>query len=948
MDFKVLGPVEVRHGNRVLDVGRRRERCLLGLLLLETGRVVHADRLVALLWDDDPPSTALLQLRANVSRLRRRLDPEGGASPGGAGIGGASSLGVRIATDGGGYLADVDPRTVDAHRFRAAVTQARKLPDVAAKATRLRDALALWRGPLLADAASDRLRGRIGAGLDELRLSATELMAECELALGNHEHVAPTLVELVERHPLQEHLIGLLMLAYYRDGRQADALRVYRDLQLRLADELGLDPGRDVRELRDAILRADPALDWAAGAPGTITVTRSPHRVVPAQLPPDVAGFTGRDEALKQLDELTPGIAARVTAIGGTAGVGKTALAVHWAHRVADRFPDGQLYVNLRGFDPTVRATVSPAEAVRGFLDALGRAAAAHPGRRWTRRSGSTAACSRAGGCSSCWTTRATPNRSGRCCPARAGLPRGGHQPQRAARAGGRRGRPPADPRPAARRRGAGAAGRRLGADRVARRAGGRRRASSPVRAAAAGVGDRRRPAPRPSPASPLATLAEELRRRPGRLDAFAGGDPATDVRAVFSWSYRTLRPPAARLFRLLGLHPGPDIAAPAVASLAGMEPAGVRPLLAELTRAHLLAEPAAGRFALHDLLHAYAAELADATDTEADRDAAGLRILDYYLHTAYAASLRLEPHRDPIPLSPAVPGVQPTAPADQHEATDWFVAEQPVLLAAVEQAASSGLDRHAWQLAWTLGTFLDRQCLWPQWAQTQRLALDAAHRQADPDARARMHRAYGRVLARLQRYDRAHTHLRRALDLLVELGDHGGQARTHGMIARVYDLEGRYDDALDEARRSLARYRAGGDRTGEARALGTVGWYMALTGDHEGALASCAPALALLEDAGDEYGQADVLDSLALAHHRLGDFVRAAASYQRSLALFHKLGDRYNEADVLTRLGDVHHASGDVGAARRAWRSAQTILDQLGQPGADALRTRLHSSAAP
>src|SRR5262249_40894759 len=452
-------------------------------------------------------------------------------------------------------------------------------------------------------------------------------------------------------------------------------------------------------------------------------------RGVPRQLPKAPVAFTGRVRELDRLNEaltavLDPAEPADervgvvvISAIAGTAGVGKTALAVHWAHQVADRFPDGQLYVNLRGFDQ-VGAVMGYAEAGRGFRDALGVPVAGIPvgvdaqaalyrsvlaGRRMlvvldnARDPGQVRPLLPAApGCLVLVTSR------NQLC----GL---------VAADGARLLTLDLLTRAEART----LLARRLGPDRTAAEPDAveeiiTRCARLPL--ALAVVAARAATHPR----FPLHALTADLRGVHDRLDALDGGDLATDVRAVFSWSYQALGGGAARLFRLLGLHPGPDISTPApvtpppaAASLAARPAPGARALLAELARANLVVEHAPGRHTSHDLLRVYASQLAQTIDSDGERRAATGRMLDHYLHTAYAADRMLYPARDPIMLAPLRPGVTPEQPADHQQALAWFTAEHPALLAAVEYAGATGWDTHTWQLAWTLWTFLHWQGHW-------------------------------------------------------------------------------------------------------------------------------------------------------------------------------------------------------------------------------------------
>jgi tetratricopeptide (TPR) repeat protein len=441
----------------------------------------------------------------------------------------------------------------------------------------------------------------------------------------------------------------------------------------------------------------------------------------------------------------------------------------------------------------------------------------------------------------------------------------------------------------------------------------------------------------------PLHFLAGELRDTGDRLNALSTtDDPHTDVRAVFSWSYHALTPEAARLFRLLGLHPGPDLAAPAAASLAAIPATTVRPLLAELTRASLLAEHTPGRYTFHDLLRAYATDLTHTTDPDQPRHAATHRMLDHYLHTAHTADRLLNPARDPVTLTPPQPGVTPQHPTDHEQAMAWFTAERAVLLAAVDHAAATGFDTHTWQLAWTLVTFLDRQGHWHDWAAAGSAAVAATGRLADPTAQAYAHRALASAYTRLGRFDDADTQLRHALDLYRQAGDQAGQARTHLNLTYLWERRGRPAQALDHARQALDLFRAAGHQDGQAQALNSVGWFHAHLGDHQQALTYCQQALTLNQELGNRYGQAGTWDSLGYAYHHLGRHAQAITCYQQALTLFRDFGDRYEEAGTLTRFGDTHHATGNPTAARDAWQHALTILTDLDHPDADTVRTKL------
>jgi tetratricopeptide (TPR) repeat protein len=445
----------------------------------------------------------------------------------------------------------------------------------------------------------------------------------------------------------------------------------------------------------------------------------------------------------------------------------------------------------------------------------------------------------------------------------------------------------------------------------------------------------------------PLATLAAELGVAGQPLDALEAGDPKTDVRAVFSWSITAVTRPAGRLFRLLSQHAGPDIAVAAAASLAAHSAPEVRRLLTELSRASLLAEHAPGRYSWHDLLRVYATELAARVDPADDRRAATGRLLDHYVHSAHVAERLFSPHRDPIPLPllPSAPGTRPEQPADFAAAAAWLSAERPVLLAAVRHAAGTGFDTHAWQLAWAVNTFLFRRGHWRDMVMVWQLALAAAERLGDLTAQAEAHRCLGVASTMFGRFTDADTHLRRALDLSTRLGDRAGQARAEHNLAYLCERQGRPEQSLHHARQVLALHRAAGNVRGQAVALNAVGWCCTLLGDHAQAIAHCQQALVLYQQIGNRYGQAAAWDSLGYAHHPLGDQAQAVDCYQQALALSRGLDDQFNEADALAHLGDTYDAAGDSMAARAAWTSALTIFTDLDHPNAARVRTRLQRS---
>jgi tetratricopeptide (TPR) repeat protein len=437
-----------------------------------------------------------------------------------------------------------------------------------------------------------------------------------------------------------------------------------------------------------------------------------------------------------------------------------------------------------------------------------------------------------------------------------------------------------------------------------------------------------------------LSAVAEELGSL-GSLDVLGGPDVTTDVRAVLSWSYLQLSPEGARLFRLLGLHPGPDVTAPAVASLAGTSLPQARTVLAELARTNLVAENAPNRYRCHDLLRRYASELVEADDAGV-RTAALHRMLDHYLHTAHRAAMLLNPNRHPITLAEATPGARPEPLADHDRALAWLTAERPVLVPVTRLAAAGGFGRHTWQLAWTLTTFLDRRGHWQDRVAVHERAVEAAGRLGDAEGLAYAHRGLGLAHFRLGRYPQARENLLRALEFFRERADRAGQAHTHLDLAWVCDRQAAFADALEHANRALVLHRAAGHRPGEASALNAVGWFHATLGERDTALARCEEAHGLFRRLGDRIGEAATWDSLGYVNHQLGRYESAIECYGQAVDLFREAGDRYHEAESLRKLSGAFLAAADTDHAYGHGRSALRILDELGHPDADEVRLHL------
>ncbi|WIM94995.1 BTAD domain-containing putative transcriptional regulator [Actinoplanes oblitus] len=945
--LQVLGPLLGWRDDEQVSLGPLRQQVVLAVLALSANRPTGRAELIEAVWGESTPAYAVNLVQKYVSGLRRVLEP---VRPG------HHPSQVLSWTDAG-YLLSLPHGALDLEEFDRGVARARAAVaegDLKAASRSLHAALELWRGPALNGLSSpllDAERNRLA----ERRISALEERIEIDLALGDRRDLAEEAGRLVAEHPLRERLRALLMRALYQQGRQGEALAAFRAARDHLRSELGVEPAAELQALHKRILNGDPDLlapgPWPPPAPAPVSPRpdQLPLRPAqpaprPAQLPHGLPEFVGRRAELDRLDALAAsGQSVMIAAITGTAGVGKTSLAVQWAHRISDRFPDGQLYVNLHGFEPS-GSLARPGEVLRGFLDALGVGAQQIAGTvdELAARYRSLLAGRRLllvldnarnteqvhpllPGTPGCMVVVTSRSRL-------AGLVAAGAVPVTVDL-------PTAEE----------------AAELLSRRIGPERVATEPQAAAAVVAACARLPlalalvASRaaPHPQYRLSALAAELRpARADVLDAFIGETESTDARAVLSWSYHQLSDPAARLFRLLGLHPGPDITAPAAASLAGVPARQARRMLAELSGAHMLEEHTPGRFAFHDLLRAYAAEQVEEEESATERQAATERLLDHYLHSAHAADRTLYPYRTPIIVGPPGPAATVLAFASPDEALAWFTAEQPVLLNAIAHATGAGFTAYTSLLTWTVTAFLNYQGQFHSWARCLRAALLASRQLGDRAGVAQAHQLLNIACRHLGLIAEADTHAGRALQLYDQLGDGSRQGRLLLDIARGLEHRGEYEQALRRATRALCQFHDAGDRMGKADALSWVGWYYSRLGDHDAAMRHCHDALRLHRE-GNWPGQADTWAILGNAHHHLGHYDEALNSYAQALARWGELGDRYEVAITLQRLGDTQEAAGRLDRARSRWQQARTILEELGHPDAALLQARLDAHGA-
>jgi DNA-binding SARP family transcriptional activator len=960
--FAVLGPVRAWRGDELIATGAPQQRALLAALLLRGGRTATASELLDAVWGETQPNTALAALRSYAFRLRKALGSQ------------------ALVTDSGGYALRLDDDMLDARVAEQLAAEADKIraSDPAGARERLASAVALWVGEPLAglpgpfaEAQRDRLT--------QWRAALIESLLELDLELGAHAEAVSKLTAASAEHPLRERLRALLMLALYRSGRQAEALGVYADTRRLLAEELGIDPSAELKDLHQRILEADPSLAAPAGSAPT-----SPEVVRPAQLPAIVPDFTGRAAVVRELAGQLASAASEhgvmaVSAVAGIGGVGKTTLAVYVAHAAREAFPDGQLYVDLQGTSPRPS---EPEAVLASFLRALGLADAAIPDSLADRAAlfRSTLDGRR---------VLALLDNAYDAAQIRQLLP----------------GTPGCAALVTSRVRMVDLAGAHLvdldvmspeEALELFTRIAGEERVSSErqaaldvvaacgflplaIRIAAARLAARR--------TWTVSVLARKLGDQRRRLDELRAGDLA--VKATFALGYGHLSPAQARAFRLLSLPDGPDISLPAAAAALDLDVYEAEELLEALVDISLIESAAPARYRFHDLLRLYARECAERDEAGPERCAALSRVMDFYLASA-ACTYEWENPGDRV-LDHLAPTTHPGLTfEDREEALEWLFSESQDLLATVQQAADDGCEglmRRAVDLLLVTQDLMESGVYARQYEQATRALVSTAQDLGDPVVQGRGRVLLGQLLCMSGRFQQAETESAQAMVQGLAADDPITRSYAPNLRGIVALYGRRTEEGTRYLEQALATFRADGNRHGEAATLSNLARAQTEASDIRGALASTELAVRIYRELGagfrlgnglyamgtalttaGQLGEAvDCLNEsldifrearqqlwesmalfrLAKAHLAAGRWRQAAAFAEQALPLLRETGGEWRVANDLTLLGQALVGMGQPIRAHACWHDALGIFTALGAPEADEVRALIDDHPA-
>jgi DNA-binding SARP family transcriptional activator/tetratricopeptide (TPR) repeat protein len=921
--FQVLGPWEVTDAGVPVVIPAGRMRVLLASLMVSVGRSVPTDTLAEQVWPERMPARVRATVHTYVARLRRLLGHE------------------VIQTAPGGYQLAVPPDRIDLWAFRELLREAGAAGSPEEELCLLRQALTLWRGRPFASMESTWLDREVVPRLGDEWFSATERRIDLEMREDNPGNLIAELRDLVRAYPTRESLWLRLIDALHRCGRRAEALDAYQEVRGVLTDELGIEPGDALQQTHRGVL-----LDGATPSP----VEPAPESVATRQLPHDIANFSCRAE-LAQLHRLMTMIAGnerRVThivAIDGAPGIGKTTLAVHWAHLVARAYPDLQLYLNLRGYGP--REPMTPSVAAETLLRGLGVHSDMIPPGADER------------------TALLRSTLAGRRVLLLLDNARDAEQVRPLV--------PAADSLVVVTSRNQ-LRGLSIkdGAHRVTL---GPLPPHEALALLAAAFGPARLAAERDAATRlvelcdglplALAIVAERAQRAGGltevvqalmderiRLDVFGDGegDPHTDLWVALTWSYRALGPDAAAMFRRLGLHPADDVSPEAAAALAGVPLRRAKHALDQLAAAHLLQQRRPYRYELHDLVRWYAREQAERDETPQERRRAERRVVDWYLHAAVAADSAMHPHRRRDYLPPYQAEVEPPEFADAAAGMAWFEREYDNLRSVIRWADASGFSGHAWRTVTSMTTFFERRIPWQDAVEFHEWALGAASAAGERTGEAFVLNGLGYMCALKGDLDTAIRHFRGALDRFRSSGHVRGEAMLWGNLSTMYGERGDHQTARRYASRALEMCESLGYERGCAFNLDNLGVALYAAGRYDAAIECHLEAGEINSKLGETNSEAMNRHHLGRAYAAQGQPRPALRAFRAAIAMYRGLTNRRFEALVMVDVGATLHEAGHGGLARSFWESALATLKEYDDPAAQRVHKAiggLHTAAA-
>ncbi|MFD8982221.1 BTAD domain-containing putative transcriptional regulator [Streptomyces sp. NPDC059564] len=922
-------------GERAVQVGGARQRTILALLLLSPGRIVPVDTLVDVVWNGRPPATARTQVAIVIAALRKSFKSEGVSDE-------------VIVTAHPGYLLRADGHALDTVTFTGLVAEAETAVREARPADAARgyaEALALWRGPALAGVTGQLVEDE-AARWEEVRINAYEAMTGVQLELGRHQLLLPELAATVREHPLRERTRYHFILAQYRSGRRAEAMESFREARRQLIDELGMEPGPELQELHDAILRDDPALAFEALPPAATADAAAEAlgvrgHVVPSELPPDVPGFAGRGEELAALDTLVDGQgegsrAPTVGLITGVAGVGKTGLAVRWAHRVTEQYPDGRLFADLRGYDEH-HAPTTAGDILSRFLRSLGVESDDVPNGLEDRIALYRSVLSErrvllvldnvrtfaqirpllpgSGGCTVLVTSREQLEQLVTWPP----------------RARVHLGVLPEDESVELLGRIVGEARILAAPEDSARLVELCDRLPLALRIAAARLASK--------PHWSVRHLVTRLSDGRRRLDELSQGE--SQVRASFELSYRYLHKDAARLYRYLGLLAVPDFTAWSGAALMDQDVLDAERLIEHLVDAQFLevvGVDATGqlRYRFQNLMRLYAEELARAEESEEDRLAACERVFRTCL-TIAEQGFRRENGGDHVSVRGDAPRreIDPVLLEELLSAPlEWFEAERLSLVAVVEQSARMGMADLAWGLVMSMEVLFETRNYPEDWRRCSEYALEAARTAGNLRGQAAMEQQLGVINMRLRRLTDSTARQEAALALYTRAGDPLGRALVLSDLAFIDRIRGEYDRGMERLREALPVFRTTGNRSSEAYALQNMAQFALDQGQPEVALELGRESVRVCESIGGKRrSMALATHRLAGAHLALGQLAEAERGFSRVVEIVKEISDLLGLAHALLGLAETRFQAGAVEAAERTFLEALEVAGRTKSP---------------